>query len=231
MNKNILFVSLFISFLLSNIGAKKCFGSKCPNNEIKEEKPKVEENKLGLQYSMPNKNIDFSHENLEMTLKFDGINQYQSDYPKIDYRVTYIANFYDKESLGIDNIQTVITGVEPLYRKYLVKFGNETNDKIEWDIEIEKNDDKTQVLQVIAEASYLGTTETYFYNPIYFKHKIEKTTEFWVIFCGFIGMICLTFCGMFVYFLIGKKEDSTTIDINEDLNSGIVRDSTTKSTE
>ena len=232
MNKNLIFVSLFISFFLSNIGTKKCFGSECPNIEIKEETKKVEEKKLGEQYVMENKNIDFSQDNLQITLKFDGITQYQSDYPKVDYRVTYIANFYDKESLGINNIQAIVTGVEPLYREYLVKFGNETRDRIEWDIEIEKNDDKTQVVQVVAEASYLGTTETYFYNSLYFKHKNEKTTEFWVIFCGFIGMILLTFCGMFVYFLItGKKENSDTIDINEDMNSGIVRDSTTKSTE
>lgn len=214
MNKNLLFVSILVSFLLINIESKKCCQNQSPNTEIIKDETKGK-TKAALQYYMPNKIINFSHENLQLKMEFDGINQFESEYPKLDYRVTYIASFYDRESLGIDNIQSPLIGVEPLYREYLVKFGNDTKGKISWEIEMEKNDEKIQVAQIIAQASYLGNTEEFCYNSFYFKFKNDKTTEFWVIFCGFIGIICLTFCAMFIFFLFAGKNERKSLQYND----------------
>jgi hypothetical protein len=221
MTKNPLFFAILISFILFNIKSKKCLDNKCPDSETLKDIPKSEI-KSSLKYYFANKNINFSQANTKLTLEFDGISQYESEDPNIDYTVTYIANFYDKESLGINNVQAKIQGIKPLYREHLVKFGEETKERINWEIEIKKNDEKIQLVQVIAQANYLGNTQEFCYNNFYFKYKVDRYLEFWIIFCGFVGIICLTFCCMFIYIIFAKKDERRPSIGITDLNSGLV---------
>ena len=81
---------------------------------------------------------------------------------------------------------------------------------ISWEIEIQENNKKEQIVQLIAEASSKEKTERFVYDSFTFTYGLEKkedkTFEFWLIFGGFVGIVILTFCVMIIVINFCNKE-------------------------
>ena len=207
---------IIISFLFIFITSKKCKEKRICSNHVDEETQnfQAQDKNNNLNYNLANKNIDFSLEGKKLTMNFNGITKSSNlQNPFDDFKVIYIVRFFDKETLGIDNIQAIIELEKPLYRFAMIKLEDEIQDKLSWEIEIQENNKKEQIVQLIAEASSKEKTERFVYDSFTFTYGLEKkedkTFEFWLIFGGFVGMIIITYCVMTLYILFSDKERLT----------------------
>jgi hypothetical protein len=217
MNNHLILFIIFISFLSLNIYSKRC--SKCNTclNDLDSFTQKNSNSisqaqyKDNLQYYQKDKTITTTFDKLKLKMNFNSIHQTESDNPDPNFKVNYILNFYDKEKLDIDEINAVLEREKPLYKREYVKKGNETKGSINWEVDIEKNEQKEQIAQLIANAS-LGdnNNEIYIYNSFRFTYKENKEEEekkkedntfgFMLIFFCYLGCIIITFGAMYVYF-------------------------------
>ena len=163
-------------------------------------------------YYQKNKTVEYNLNELRLTMNFEGIHQNESDIPDDGFKVKYTANFYNQE-----NSET------PIYSRSMDKKGKDTKGRIDWTVDIEKNDQKNQTVIIMGEASYNGVTENFEYDPFYIKYTEEeddKTVAFWVIYFSFIGAIIITFGVMYVYFYATLEIGRDTLMLNN-LGSGL----------
>ena len=168
-----------------------------------------------FKYFQPNKTIDYSLKESKLTMNFEGIHQFESEEPDSEFTVNYTANFYNQENDGVF-----------LYSDSLVKIGNKTKGKVNWEVDIQKNDEKNQTVEIKAEASFNGIKENFGYDTFIIKYtekeeeKSDKTFEFWMIYFGFLGSIILTFGVMYVYFYATMEIGRNTLMLNN-LSAGL----------
>ena len=169
-----------------------------------------------LKYYQKNKTIEYSLNELKLTMNFEGIHESESGEPNSNFTVKYTANFYNQENDGT-----------LLYSYSLIKIGEETKGKINWVVDIQKNDQKDQKVEIKAKASLNGNnTENFNYDTFVIKYTVDKTLEFWGIYCGYIGAIIITFGVMYVYFYAFIGKDSFMLDNN--LKTGLNKDNSSK---
>ena len=169
-----------------------------------------------LKYYQKNKTIEYSLNELKLTMNFEGIHESESGEPNSNFTVDYTANFYNQENDGT-----------LLYSDSLTKIGEETKGKINWVVDIQKNDQKDQKVEIKAKASLNGNnTENFNYDTFVIKYTVDKTLEFWGIYCGYIGAIIITFGVMYVYFYAFIGKDSFMLDNN--LKTGLNKDNSSK---
>ena len=233
---------IFISYLTITITFQRCSNFNiCPNNInnilerlLTDEPPQKVQKQIKNNFSFffKDKNVATKLDELKLKMNFTGIQQNESEKVSSDFQVIYTINFYDKEKLGVDDIRAVLKGIEPLYNYSLVKKGDKTKGEINWEINIKENEEKNQIVQLIAEASLNDIKEIYAYNSFVFKYtkekekeKKDKTFEFWLIFYGFTGIIVITFIGMFIYLIITNKvgkNNNNLSNISVGFNESIV---------
>ena len=185
-------------FLVLIIFISLCYTKSFSSNEFK--------------YILNNKKVEYNLNELRLTMNFEGIHQNESDVQDDDFQVKYTANFYNQE-----NSET------PIYSRSMDKKGKDTKGRIDWTVDIEKNDQKNQTVKIIGEASYNGVIEKFEYDPFYIKYTEEeddKTVAFWVIYFSFIGAIIITFGFMYVYFYATLEIGRDTLMLNN-LGSGL----------
>ena len=220
MNKNnnsLIFLIIIFCFFFNIYSKRKNSIDICPNKfnfiSQKDSKPQIKDM---LRYYQKNKTIEYNIDGRKLSMNFTGINQYESENPSSNFQVIYSIKFYDKEKLGIDEIKAPIECMNPLLYYSLVKVGEETRGKINWEVKVEENNQKNQVAQIVAEASLEDIKEIYIYDSFIFnytkkdeKKSVDNTEAFWFIFFALIASITLTFGVMYVYFY-------ATIDIGRD---------------
>ena len=168
-----------------------------------------------FKYFQPNKTIEYSLKESKLTMNFEGIHQFESEEPDSEFTVNYTANFYNQENDGAF-----------LYSYSLVKIGNQTKGKVNWEVDIQKNEQKNQTVEIKAEASFNGIKENFGYDTFIIKYtekeeeKSDKTFEFWMIYFGFLGSIILTFGVMYVYFYATMEIGRNTLMLNN-LSAGL----------
>jgi len=185
-------------FLVLIIFISLCYTKSFSSNEFK--------------YILNNKKVEYNLNELRLTMNFEGIHQNESDVQDDDFQVKYTANFYNQE-----NSET------PIYSRSMDKKGKDTKGRIDWPVDIEKNDEKNQTVIIMGEASYNNVTENFEYDPFYIKYtekEDDKTVAFWVIYFSFIGAIIITFGVMYVYFYATLEIGRDTLMLNN-LNSGL----------
>ena len=168
-----------------------------------------------FKYILNNKTIVYNLNELKLTMNFEGIHQFDGEDPKSNFTVNYTANFYNQE----------ISEKTFLYSFTLNKTGEETKGRIEWIVNVEKNDQNNQIVLIKAEASYNDDKENIEYDPFTIKYtekeeEDDKTVAFWVIYFSFIGAIIITFGVMYVYFYATLEIGRDTLMLNN-LNSGL----------
>ncbi len=168
-----------------------------------------------FKYFQPNKTIEYSLKESKLTMNFEGIHQFESEEPDSEFTVNYTANFYNQENDGAF-----------LYSYSLVKIGNQTKGKVNWEVDIQKNEQKNQTVEIKAEASFNDIKENFGYDTFIIKYtekeeeKSDKTFEFWMIYFGFLGSIILTFGVMYVYFYATMEIGRNTLMLNN-LSAGL----------
>ena len=168
-----------------------------------------------FKYYQPNKTIEYSLKESKLTMNFEGIHQFESEEPDSEFTVNYTANFYNQENDGA-----------LLYSYSLAKKGNQTKGKVNWEVDIQKNDEKNQTVEIKAEASFNDIKENFGYDTFIIKYtekeeeKSDKTFEFWMIYFGFLGSIILTFGVMYVYFYATMEIGRNTLMLNN-LSAGL----------
>ena len=168
-----------------------------------------------FKYFQPNKTIEYSLKESKLTMNFEGIHQFESEEPDSEFTVNYTANFYNQENDGAF-----------LYSYSLFKIGNQTKGKVNWEVDIQKNDEKNQTVEIKAEASFNDIKENFGYDTFIIKYtekeeeKSDKTFEFWMIYFGFLGSIILTFGVMYVYFYATMEIGRNTLMLNN-LSAGL----------
>ena len=168
-----------------------------------------------FKYFQPNKTIEYSLKESKLTMNFEGIHQFESEEPDSEFIVNYTANFYNQENDGAF-----------LYSYSLAKKGNQTKGKVNWEVDIQKNDEKNQTVEIKAEASFNDIKENFGYDTFIIKYtekeeeKSDKTFEFWMIYFGFLGSIILTFGVMYVYFYATMEIGRNTLMLNN-LSAGL----------
>ena len=241
-NNSLLFL-ITISILILNIDNKRCNQKdNCKNNVYCFFQKNTEKNPSGyitdkLKYYQKDKNITNSLDKLKLNMNFTGIYESESGSISPDFKVIYTANFYDKEKLGIDEIKAELLWETPLYNYSLVKIGEETKDKINWIVNIKENNNKEQIVQVVAEALLEDNKEVYIYNSFIFNYSekkeeknTDKTFEFWFIYFGFIGFIIITFGVIFVYFYSTIEIGRNTLMLNN-ISTGFEESSSSQDRE
>jgi hypothetical protein len=228
MKKSSLIFLLFVSFLFININSKKCKNKDIYLNKDNEKSLKSESNvnkqnkvQAATEYYQLNKKIEIIQDNKKLTMSFDGVVQDPKGIPNNDFKVIYIARFYDKQQLGIDTIQSFIENIDPLYTRYMIKIGNDTKEKMNWEIEIEENSNRTQIAILTAEAMLNSKIEKFNYNSFIFKYekkKKDRTNEFWIIFGGMVGIVLITYCAITIFIIITKNKEKPT-EKPEDLDA------------
>ena len=168
-----------------------------------------------FKYFQPNKTIEYGLKESKLTMNFEGIHQFESEEPDSEFTVNYTANFYNQENDGAF-----------LYSYSLAKKGNQTKGKVNWEVDIQKNDEKNQTVEIKAEASFNDIKENFGYDTFIIKYtekeeeKSDKTFEFWMIYFGFLGSIILTFGVMYVYFYATMEIGRNTLMLNN-LSAGL----------
>ena len=175
-----------------------------------------------FKYFQPNKTIDYNLKESKLTMNFEGIHQFESEEPDSEFTVNYTANFYNQENDGA-----------LLYSYSLAKKGNQTKGKVNWEVDIQKNEQKNQTVEIKAEASFNDIKENFGYDTFIIKYtekeeeKSDKTFEFWMIYFGFLGSIILTFGVMYVYFYATMEIGRNTLMLNN-LSAGLDEGSSTQ---
>ena len=187
-------------------------------------------------YYLKNRNVEINLSKKNLTINFNGIQTREEG----DLKVIYTANFYDKETIGIDYIQHLITET-PLYSHSIKLYGEEAKKKINWKLKIQENDNRAQVVQIQAKATLNYKTEILVYNTFSFtyekkaekiyefkkklkdddKPKVKRTFEFWLIFGGMIGAVILTYIVMTIVFAVRGQTGRPSVQVNN-MHSGLV---------
>jgi len=239
------FILIFLSFVISGINLKEAGEEKMCLNQIKEvldeiitKKKSEPQFKSTSKYYFANRNVDINLSDLDLTINFRGIQTREEG----DLKVIYTANFYDKETIGIDYIQHLLTAT-PLY-SYSISFsGYEAKKDINWKVKVQDNDNRVQIVQIQAMATLNDKTEILVYNSFTFRYekgekkyefkndlkedeekgKKSKKVEFWVIFGGMIGIVCLTYIVMTIYFAAKGLTGRPSVQVNN-MKSAVVTD-------
>lgn len=237
------FILIFLSFVISGINLKEAGEEKMCLNQIKEvldeittKKKSEPQFKSTSKYYFANRNVDINLSDLDLTINFRGIQTREEG----DLKVIYTANFYDKETIGIDYIQHLITD-PPLY-SYSISFsGYEAKKDINWKVKVQDNDNRVQIVQIQAMATLNDKTEILVYNSFTFRYekgekkyefkndlkedeekgKKSKKVEFWVIFGGMLGIVCLTYIVMTIYFAAKGLTGRPSVQVNN-MKSAVV---------
>ena len=235
--KNVFLFLIFISCLSFETYSKRCGkGNICPNNfnyfleknsiNIPSNSPQFKDN---LRYYQSDKIIETSFDKLKLKLNFNCIHQSKTENPDENFLVSFTLNFYDKATIGIDEINAVLDWETPLYSYSLAKKGEETKGKIDWEVDIKPNEEKEQIVQLIANASLGNITEVYIYNSFRFTYKAKKEEEkeeekkeekvdnsftFWIIFFAYVGATIITFIVMYVIFYATIEIGRNTLALN-----------------
>ena len=239
------FILIFLSFVISGINLKEAGEEKMCLNQIKEvldeittKKKSEPQFKSTSKYYFANRNVDINLSDLDLTINFRGIQTREEG----DLKVIYTANFYDKETIGIDYIQHLLTD-PPLY-SYSISFsGYEAKKDINWKVKVQDNDNRVQIVQIQAMATLNDKTEILVYNSFTFRYekgekkyefkndlkedeekgKKSKKVEFWVIFGGMLGIVCLTYIVMTIYFAAKGLTGRPSVQVNN-MKSAVVTD-------
>ena len=237
------FILIFLSFVISGINLKEAGEEKMCLNQIKEvldeittKKKSEPQFKSTSKYYFANRNVDINLSDLDLTINFRGIQTREEG----DLKVIYTANFYDKETIGIDYIQHLLTD-PPLY-SYSISFsGYEAKKDINWKVKVQDNDNRVQIVQIQAMATLNDKTEILVYNSFTFRYekgekkyefkndlkedeekgKKSKKVEFWVIFGGMLGIVCLTYIVMTIYFAAKGLTGRPSVQVNN-MKSAVV---------
>lgn len=227
-NNLLLLFLISFSFLFYNINSRRninnefCFNEfdfLTENNDQPESQWKNES-----KYYFKDKNIKYTFDKQRLKMNFTGIQQFKdgSD-PDSNYKVTYKISFYDKEKLGLDSIKAVLEDEKSLYNYTIVKSGKDTKGTINWEVDVKENgdDNKHQIAQLFAEASFEDIVEIYPYESFIFKYsekqekeKEDRTFEFWLIFGGFMGIIVISFLITYVYIYATMEFGRRTLMLN-----------------
>ena len=215
-------ILLFISSFFVCINSKRC--KRCQecskfNNDFFQDLSN--DSPLGFKtdnkyYNLENKNINIKRNKLRLSMNFTGINNRTLE-PK--FSVNYTVKFYNKEDVGIDELQAEYIEIKPLYSYSILR--DKPEPYIEWDVDIQENGEKEQIAQIIALATSTDNIkETFAYNSFRFtytksdKENKDRILEFWVIYFCFIGIIVITFIGIFVYIYSTLEIGRNTLMIN-----------------
>ena len=94
---------------------------------------------------------------------------------------------------------------------------------INWEVDVKENgdDNKHQIAQLFAEASFEDIVEIYPYESFIFKYsekqekeKEDRSFEFWLIFGGFMGIIVISFLITYVYIYATMEFGRRTLMLN-----------------
>ena len=170
-------------------------------------------------YLDKNRNIDIELNNYDLTMNFNGVRECEKDCTfHANFEVNYNIRFYDNDKFGTKTINNIIVNEKPLYEYSLTKKGKEeTQEKVNWKVKIEKFDEKEQLVQIVGHAFLDGNEETFVYNTFkihYEKILNDRSFEFWIIFCSFIAGIIITYIAMYVYIYSKLEIGRRTLMLN-----------------
>ena len=142
-----------------------------------------------------------------------------------NFQVKYVAKFYDKEKLNMDSIKTILLDEEFLYENELTVYGDNKT-QIDWSLQIQENDGKDQIVQIIGYASYEDDEEIFIYDSFTFKYEVvkkDRTFEFYIILFSFVGIVIITFGVMYVYIYAKLEIGRRTIMMNSANNISLIQ--------
>ena len=219
----LLYINDQIHYIVVNI-IKNDYDKDRDNNINYFFKYRVQASDPGHYYLSSERNIENEIDNHILKMNYNPIRECLSGctYHQ-DFKVKYVAKFYDKEKINMDSIGSILVDEEPLYENTLIKKGDE-KEKINWEFEIKENDGKEQIVQIIGYASYEDNEEIFIYNS--FKIKYEKvitdtTFEFRIILFSFVGIVIITFGVMYVYIYAKIEIGRRTLMMNNINNTNI----------
>ena len=222
MKKSAIICSILISFFFISINSKRCNGiDKCPDQfEETTKNMQAKDIKANLKYSLANKKIDFSVDGKKLTMNFNSILNKNTlgtlGNPFDELKIIYIVRIYDKEKLGIDNLQAILENEKPLTRHAIVKLSDEITPNISWEVEIDDNENKDQIVQLIAEASSIDGTERFMYDSFIFNCGEDKHQDlFWIILAAMVGVILLTYVCLTLYILCKGDDTRPSLKVND----------------
>ena len=84
-------------------------------------------------------------------------------------------------------------------------------------VDIEKNDEKDQVVQLVAEASSKDGTERFMYDSFIFHYDSSDNKKFifWLIYGGMMGIVLLTYCAMHIYIFFKDEDSNPSLKMND----------------
>lgn len=234
-------ILIFLSFCISEIYLSSR-ESMCQDqikevlDEISTKKKSEPQFKGNSKYYFIDRNVEINLSEKDLTINFNGIQTKEEG----DLNVIYTANFYDKDTIGIDYIQHLITE-PPLYSNSIEFSGEEAKKIINWKLKIQENFSRAQLVQIQAKATLNYKTEILVYNTFSFtyekkeekiykfkselkdgdKPKVKRTFEFWLIFGGMIGVVILTYIVMTIVFAVRGQTGRPSVQVNN-MKSGLV---------
>lgn len=223
----LLYINEQIHYIVVNI-IKNDYKKDSDNNINYFFKYRVETSDPGHYYLNNERNIEKNLDDHKLTMNLNPIRECQSGCTYHEnFQVKYVVKFYNKEKLKMGSIESILVDEQPLYEKSFVKFGDE-KEKIDWEFEIEENDEKEQIAQIIGYASYEDNEEIFIYNSFEIQYKKavkDRTFEFWIILFSFIGIVIITFGAMYVYIYTHIEIGRRTLMLNNTNISLIQRSS------
>ena len=163
--------------------------------------------------------ISFDLNEYKLMMNFNGVRECEKSCTfHDDFTVNYVVKFYDYNKFEDKVIRNIILDEKELYSYNLTKKGeDQTKDEVNWEVKIQKYDEKNQLVQIVAYANYEDNEEIFVYNT--FKIKYEKKTkdrtfEFWIILISFVAAIIITFVAMYVYIYAKIEIGRRTLMLN-----------------
>ena len=170
--------------------------------------------------------IQHTLESKDLNMKYNRIRECESGCTYHEnFQVKYVAKFYDKEKLNMDSIKTILLDEEFLYENQLTIYGDNKT-QIDWSLQIQENDGKDQIVQIIGYASYEEDEEIFIYDSFTFKYEVAKkdrTFEFYLILFSFVGIVIITFGVMYVYIYAKLEIGRRTIMMNSANNISLIQ--------
>ena len=166
-----------------------------------------------------NRTIFFELNEYNLNINFNGVRECENSCTfHDDFIVNYTIKFYDYNKLSDKVIRNIILDEKALYEYNLVKKGEiQTKEIVNWKVKIKKYEEKKQLVQIVAYASYEDNEEIFVYdtfNVKYEKKLKDRTFEFWIILFSFIGVIIITFGVMYVYIYFNLEIGRRTLMLN-----------------
>ena len=191
-------------------------------------KYRVENSYPAYYYLESNRTIVPILEGTKLVLDFNGIRECDKGCTYHDnFVVNYVINFYDNALFEGKEINNMIVNENPIYTYNLIKKGkDDTIEKVNWEIEIQKYDGKEQLVQVIGYASYDGNEESFVYDTFKITYKevlVDREFEFWIIMFSFIGVVIITFGAMYVYIYAKIEIGRRTLMLNNANNISLIQ--------